>query len=546
MRVEGGDTPITKYEALGTYLGKLDGPTVSMTFREIEDALEFPLPNSAKRYAAFWSNPSVALPLARAGWRARPGIAEGRVAFIRTVDTKLARPEPPTTEGPLPESDILLVGCVKTKRPGRHTAMNLYNSSLFEGRRAYAERTGRPWFILSAHYGFLRPNQEIDSYDLGMGDLSSRQRAEWAERVLSDLDAELGPVIGKSFEIHAGQEYRESGLRRGLEARGAKVLVPLAHAGLGQQIAWYRKPEQPPTAEVPKNTEHLIASSARAIATSISTEFSNGTLDLSARQNAPKPGWSAMPECVAVHRIQTAGATHAETRTFLTLVAAMDRARDAERLWANAANLFLKEKWAFQTSLALTRPLYELRDVLAISGVSQRHGPDSAAWRLILEAIASDSSPVSFRRAILEGEGDARELLATAKAVRESGQPWLPFLSGPKLSAMWVRMLADPGGASVANISAVPVAVDVQVRKVSEYLGVTKTAGTDLEAVRDEIQETWSFLAEDADGPPALKGTAAGLDPALWFFGRWGCTFCERAKQRLPISSACSQCKFSS
>ena len=31
---------------------------------------------------------------------------------------------------------------------------------------------------------------------------------------------------------------------------------------------------------------------------------------------------------------------------------------------------------------------------------------------------------------------------------------------------------------------------------------------------------------------PDLEAAAA-LDPALWFYGKWGCTFCERAGRRL-------------
>lgn len=105
-------------------------------------------------------------------------------------------------------------------------------------------------------------------------------------------------------------------------------------------------------------------------------------------------------------------------------------------------------------------------------------------------------------------------------------------------------MLADPGGAEIENIGLLPVAVDVQVRKVSEYLGITQTAGRDLESVRIEIQRIWSSLAGTAVGSPALSGTCAALDPALWFFGRWGCTFCERAHRRIPISTACGACTF--
>jgi hypothetical protein len=107
---------------------------------------------------------------------------------------------------------------------------------------------------------------------------------------------------------------------------------------------------------------------------------------------------------------------------------------------------------------------------------------------------------------------------------------------------MWVRMLAAPGGATIDHLDVLPVAVDVQVRKVTEYLGVTRTKGAAWDVARAVIQQAWREAAGSAAGPDALDKTAAALDPALWFFGKWGCTFCERAGRRRPISQLCDRC----
>ncbi len=171
-----------------------------------------------------------------------------------------------------------------------------------------------------------------------------------------------------------------------------------------------------------------------------------------------------------------------------------------------------------------------LRDALASFGVSQRHGLDSSAWRLILEALADRESPAPVREAVFDGRGDAVKLLEAVAAKTSAGQPWFPFLSGPKISVMWVRMLAAPGGATIRRLDHLPVAVDVQVRKVSEYLGVASTGDRPIEDVREVIQAVWRDLAGDVvvARPMNLAGTCAGLDPALWFFGSWGCTYCEK------------------
>jgi hypothetical protein len=444
-------------------------------------------------------------------------------------------------------SDFVFIGCVKTKLPGSHAAKDMYQSGLFRGRRKHAESRQVPWFILSAKYGLIHPDDEIDTYELSLASLHSWQRREWSAKVLDQITQRVGEVNGKVIEIHAGLEYREYGLRQGLEKRGAKVVVPLEGLSIGRQLSWYtRGMSQPMEVATDRHvsTQRSASTDSNHVAQALTADFYEGNLDLSSRPNAPPVGWQSMPECVAVDELRRLGAGPHEVRAFLTLVAAMDRARDAERLWKNAVRLYRSDSWVFSIAQVVRRSLFELRDALATSGVSQRHGPDSAAWRLIVEALDAPSSPKSIRRAISEGVGEASDLLQAVTATRSSGQPWFPFLGGPKVSVMWVRMLADPGGASISNLGVLPVAVDVQVRKVTENLGITNTIGRELEAVRDEIQEAWQTLAVNSAGPPALAGTAAALDPALWFFGRWGCTLCERLRERAPISSVCKSCSY--
>jgi hypothetical protein len=110
---------------------------------------------------------------------------------------------------------------------------------------------------------------------------------------------------------------------------------------------------------------------------------------------------------------------------------------------------------------------------------------------------------------------------------------------------MWIRMMVHPGGGHVSNLQVIPVAVDVQVRRVTENLGVADTIGVALEDVRAEIQDAWliKVAAEGADGPDSLTGTCAALDPALWYFGRVGCSRCEVARHRIPIAAVCAGCR---
>lgn len=276
----------------------------------------------------------------------------------------------------------------------------------------------------------------------------------------------------------------------------------------------------------------------------IAGAFLEGRLDLSLRPGAPAPGWPGMPEVVTAKAARAAGASDTGIRLLLTFTAAMDRARDADRLWFSAGRLYQAAPWVFDPQAVATARLGALADELRRHGVTQRHGGDAAAWRLIAEALLDGAEP-AIGSAVYDGVGDARELLDALDSTTSHGRARFPFLRGPKVGPMWVRMLAHPGGATITNIEVVPVAVDVQVRRVTENLQLTATRGLDLDEARPVIQAAWGrdVARHGAPGPAGIADTAAALGPALWFWGKWGCSRCEQAGTKLAIGAPCSRCR---
>ena len=132
----------------------------------------------------------------------------------------------------------MLVGCVKTKLPTAAPADELYTSPLFRKRRRYAEATGQPWFILSALHGLVRPDQVLEPYDMYLAGQPVTYRRQWALRVVSDLIAAVGPLEGRTVEVHAGAPHVEP-LEPLLSAAGVEVRVPLRGLNQGQHLAWY-------------------------------------------------------------------------------------------------------------------------------------------------------------------------------------------------------------------------------------------------------------------------------------------------------------------
>ena len=280
------------------------------------------------------------------------------------------------------------------------------------------------------------------------------------------------------------------------------------------------------------------------LAEMIANDFYDGRLDLSARGVESGNAWTQMPEVECVEAIRRdPRISERDIRLFLTFISAMDRARDAVRLWRAGVELFEAHPQVFDPTEASAMSFSVLRARLSESGVSQRHGPDTEAWRSIAGSLATRSGSVC--RVIDCGVGDAKELLRELRSRDRVGRPRFPMLRGPKLGPMWVRIMSNPGGAKIDRIDIIPVAVDVQVRRVTENLKVTDTHGLELKKAKREIQSAWhkAVSAAKIGGPSGIKGTCAALDPALWFFGRYGCTYCEKERQRVPIGRACNHCQ---
>ena len=276
----------------------------------------------------------------------------------------------------------------------------------------------------------------------------------------------------------------------------------------------------------------------------ISDDFYGGKLDLSSRGIASYDDpWSQMPAEKLVEKMRDCGKSERTVRLFLTFVSAMDRMREASSLWKAAAELFRSRPELFEPSEAIKIPLDRLESLLRKSRVSRYHAQDSKAWHVISGSLALEDSPV--RRVIDSGLGDAEELLKSLKGRDEMGRSKFPLLRGPKIGPMWVRIMADPGGAEIERIEKVPVAVDVQVRRATENLGIANTRGLKLRKAKPIIQRAcYEAVAKtDIGGPDRIAGTSAALDPVLWFYGKYGCSHCERAGRKMHISRACKYCQ---
>ena len=114
-------------------------------------------------------------------------------------------------------------------------ARDLYTSDWFLKASSYAVKNSNRWFILSAKYGLLDPDDVIEPYDKTLNNMPVKARRDWAVKVLDELIPQLNN--GDQVVFLAGMKYREF-LVDPLYARGCQVEIPMEGLRIGEQLSW--------------------------------------------------------------------------------------------------------------------------------------------------------------------------------------------------------------------------------------------------------------------------------------------------------------------
>lgn len=94
------------------------------------------------------------------------------------------------------------------------------------------------WYILSAKYGLVAPDEVIEPYCQTLNDMPAAERRAWAVRVWDELKEKLKP--GDNVGILAGEKYREN-LIKPIQDMDCNVEIPMQGLGFGQQKGWLKQ-----------------------------------------------------------------------------------------------------------------------------------------------------------------------------------------------------------------------------------------------------------------------------------------------------------------
>ena len=131
---------------------------------------------------------------------------------------------------------IVLISCVSKKLSHKAKSKDLYTSPLFKFNLKYAKSL-KPdkIFILSAKYGLVSLDQELEPYDKTLNKMNKKERVVWATRVLAQLK-EKSNLEKDHFIFLAGSKYREN-----LLPKIKHYEIPLEGLSIGRQLKFLKE-----------------------------------------------------------------------------------------------------------------------------------------------------------------------------------------------------------------------------------------------------------------------------------------------------------------
>ena len=131
---------------------------------------------------------------------------------------------------------IICISCVKSKRPRKSRAEDLYTSPLFRMSLQYAKSMNPDHIlVLSAKHGVLALSDEVEPYEQTLKRMRKPERLAWADKVLAQL-RRYADLDNDKLVFLAGVRYREH-----LIPHIRHSLVPMAGLAFGEQLQWLKQ-----------------------------------------------------------------------------------------------------------------------------------------------------------------------------------------------------------------------------------------------------------------------------------------------------------------
>ncbi len=113
------------------------------------------------------------------------------------------------SESEVGEMKIGLISCTEKKKQYCCPAEDLYSGSNFPRHLKTCKEKYNKFFIISAKFGLVEPEQSLGPYDLNLADLNDEEKFIWAKFILARLRLVLNGTDMKKVRliVHASETY---------------------------------------------------------------------------------------------------------------------------------------------------------------------------------------------------------------------------------------------------------------------------------------------------------------------------------------------------
>lgn len=258
-------------------------------------------------------------------------------------------------------------------------------------------------------------------------------------------------------------------------------------------------------------------------------------------------GHKDMPEDITPSEVERGSLEHV---LFITLTVSIDYQRDAPSLWKVS-----RQTWQDPE----TRYLFDPRQLHQITfqkivkdmqkyKLSKKPQKDANIWRTVSLTFHDKwkDDPRNFLRdcswnslVILPRLRNDTHLYK-GKSVSD-----YPYLRGPKIGPLWLRMLRDNVDISeLRNLDKVPIPVDIHVARATLATGVVRGDFEGrLEPLFKYIRKAW-FASMEGLSLEARPMIALDVDEPLWQLSKYGCTKRNDISGFCPVRQRCEAIEY--
>lgn len=222
-----------------------------------------------------------------------------------------------------------------------------------------------------------------------------------------------------------------------------------------------------------------------------------------------------MPEDMAPAGVLPGSPEHA---LFLTLTVAIDYMRDANQLWDAARTTFQdpQARYLFDPNQVVQTGPAKIRSDLTRYHLVKRPKRDSQIWTTICRTL-NHHFQGRVEPLLEHADWNGPKIIALVRSSKyRSG---FPYLKGPKIAPLWVRMLKDNWmGHPLQDMEKVELPVDIHTGAATLMAGcVTGDYRGDFREFAQAVQQVWREGCKDSSLYPLQ------LDEPLWHLSRNGC-----------------------